>query len=360
MSDRGEAWVKVYDLASELSVGSHAVIAKLEAMGEPAYSASSSIKAPVADRVRAQFSDQPVKAREDMAGWRPLNTRGTGTPAEDEILYEDVPGHLSQPLLYWLESLFERAENHGTTIAYAERKAGRVAARVRLDLRSAPPENSLRDKVFEEWSGIRALMHLATTQGGASLLDIVDATLADGVDRLEAEELEQLLTDAGSAWHVAADGKALQRRVIPAVRDALEATSGTAASFHLSAAWTAAYGRHPDASLAYSRAIKAVESAYIPIVLPRDRLATLGKVIGELDQQQQRWQLSISAPGGGSQADTTALLAMLRLLWSGQTDRHGSSGPPVPVTSQAAEAGVHVALTLVHWFQSGAVSRIRT
>jgi hypothetical protein len=344
--DREKAWVKVSDLSRELGVGFAAMEAKLEAIGENPR--RSVIEEPVADRVRAQFSAQPVKAREDAAGWRPLSRRGAGAPGEDEILYEDVPPHLSQPLLYWLESLFERAENHRRTIAYAERKAGRVAARVRLDLRAVPPKNASKDAYRDEWSDIRALMHLARTQDSAVLLDVVDATLVDGVDRLEAEELEQLLTDAGSAWHVAADGKALQHRVSPTARQALEATSGTPASVHLSAAWTAAYGRHPDPSLAYSQAIKAVESASIPIVLPRDHLATLGKVIGELDQQPQRWQLAISAPGGGSQADITTLLAMLRLLWNGQTDRHGGSGAPVPVTAQAAEAGVHLALTLVH------------
>jgi hypothetical protein len=293
-----------------------------------------------------------------MAGWRPLSRRGAEVSGEDEILYEDVPPHLSQPLLYWLKSLFERAENHERTTAFAERKAGRVAARVRLDLRSVPPQDASRTRYPNEWSDTLALMHLARTRDGTVLLDIVDATLADSVDRLEAEDLERLLTDAGSAWHVAADGNALHRRVSSAARQAMEATSGTTAADHLNAAWAAAYGRHPDPSLAYSQAIKAVESASIPVVLPQDRLATLGKVIGELGQQPQRWQIAISAPGGGSQADITSLLAMLRLLWNGQTDRHGSSGTPVLVTHQAAEAGVHLALTLVHWFQSGAISRV--
>lgn len=358
MRDHDEEWVEVSDLAHELGVDFHTVLAKLEIMGEPARSFDSLVRARVADRVRTSFSDQPLRARRAMPEWRPLSKRAADMSGEEAILYEDVPAHLSQPLLYWLESLFERAESHGMAVAYAERKAGRVAARVRLDLRSVQPANATRDHYPRDWSDIRALMHLARTQGGTALLDITDATLVDGVDQLEAGELDQLLNDAGSAWHVAADGKALQRRVSPAARQALEATSGTAASVQLSAAWTAAYGRHPDPSLAYSQAIKAVESASIPIVLPRDRLATLGKVIGELDQQPQRWQLAISAPGGGSQADITTLLAMLRLLWNGQTDRHGSSGEPVPVTPQGAEAGVHLALALVHWFQSGTISRI--
>ena len=354
MSNRDKDFVDKFDLAYELGVDFFAVEAKLEAMGENP--SGSWIEAPVADRVRAQFSDQPVKARE-MAGWRPLSRRGADASGEDEILYEDVPAHLSQPLLYWLESLFERAENHRNTVAYAERKAGRVAARVRLDLRSVAPKMPEPRDRLRKWSDIQALIHLARTQDGTALLDVVDATLADGVDRLEAEELEQLLTDAGSAWHVAADGKALQRRVSPAARQALEATSGTTAAVHLSAAWTAAYGRHPNPSQAYGQAIKAVESACIPVVLPRDRLATLGKVIGELQQHSQRWQLAILAPEENHQADISTLLAMLRLLWGGQADRHGNSAPPVPASPPAAEAAVHLALTLVHWFQSGAISR---
>jgi hypothetical protein len=48
---------------------------------------------------------------------------------------------------------------------------------------------------------------------------------------------------------------------------------------------------------------------------------------------------------------------MLEALWVGQSDRHGGNLPPVPVTTEAAQAAVLMATTLVQWFQSGAVRR---
>jgi hypothetical protein len=65
------------------------------------------------------------------------------------------------------------------------------------------------------------------------------------------------------------------------------------------------------------------------------------------------WQLAMHS--SGAPADIGPLVAMLRLLWQGQTDRHGGSTPTIPVT---AEAAVHLAVTLVQRFQSGAIRRV--
>jgi hypothetical protein len=293
-----------------------------------------------------------------MAGWQPLSKRGTGSSHED-ALYEGVPAHLGQSLLYWLDSLFAREEgefHEDEDFVAVERRAGRIAARLRLDLRSVPDARA-RPRYSKTYrnrqSASVALVHLAGEADDTVLLDVIDATLADGVRKSDARELDRLLADGGSAWRVADDAAALERRVNPIATKALRRTTGTAAS-HLKAAWSAAYGRHPDPSRAYSQAIKAVETSYIPVVLPRDRLATLGKVIGELNQNAPRWQLAINAPGGAP-ADISTLLAMLRLLWQGQIDRHGGNGPAIAITAPAAEAAVHLAVTLVQWCESGAI-----
>jgi hypothetical protein len=47
------------------------------------------------------------------------------------------------------------------------------------------------------------------------------------------------------------------------------------------------------------------------------------------------------------------LVSMLEALWVGQSDRHGGNLPPIPVTTEAAQAAVLMATTLVQWFQSG-------
>jgi hypothetical protein len=102
---------------------------------------------------------------------------------------------------------------------------------------------------------------------------------------------------------------------------------------------------------------KAVEAAAIPVVSPANAKATLGTVIRDLENQQARWRLAVAAPSG---TDPIApLLGMLRLLWQGQTDRHGSGGPTVAPSAEAAAAAVHLAATLVQWFRAGVVSRSR-
>jgi hypothetical protein len=91
------------------------------------------------------------------------------------------------------------------------------------------------------------------------------------------------------------------------------------------------------------------------VVSPANTRATLGTVIRDLENQQQQWQLAIIVPTGT--ASITPLIGMLRLLWQGQTDRHGNPGPTIAPSSEAAVAAVHLAATLVQWFQAGMVGR---
>ncbi len=51
------------------------------------------------------------------------------------------------------------------------------------------------------------------------------------------------------------------------------------------------------------------------------------------------------------------IIAMLGLLYGGQHDRHGDSETPVSVSPEEAEAAFFLAVTLVHWFRSGAIVR---
>jgi hypothetical protein len=317
-----------------------------------------------------------------MTGWQPLSTRNVKRSPVADALHDGVPAHLAQPMLHWLNSIFDDDYGHRSyrDVSDMERWAHRIAARVRLDIQrfrlnehgniSGPVENPYRGnnpasqtilavaKRDVRRSRFSSLFGRRSSRNATRFLDIIDAALADGVKMEKAIELERLLADGGSAWRVADDNKGLQKRVDPTALEALQAISDTTAGIHLSAAWTAAYGRHPIPSRAYSEAIKAVEAACIPVVLPgaQGAKATLGKVIIALNNHQQDWQLAILS--SGAPADISPLLAMLRLLWQGQTDRHGGSTPTIPVTAQAAEAVVHLAVTLVQWFQSGAIQRV--
>ena len=59
--------VRIYEIAKDLGVDSKVVIAKLAELGEFVKGASSSIEAPVARKLRAEFPDAPAAAPEKPA-----------------------------------------------------------------------------------------------------------------------------------------------------------------------------------------------------------------------------------------------------------------------------------------------------
>ena len=78
-------------------------------------------------------------------------------------------------------------------------------------------------------------------------------------------------------------------------------------------------------------------------------------VRAELRDYPDRWKLSVENWAKASDVPTVA--AMLHLLESGQTDRHGGVNPTLEVTAKAAEMALHLAATLVHWFSSNHIYR---
>jgi hypothetical protein len=97
-------------------------------------------------------------------------------------------------------------------------------------------------------------------------------------------------------------------------------------------------------------------------------MPTLGKVISNMRSKPAKWRVVLTRPvrlSGGGQPPTDldpidVVIGQLDLLWKNQTDRHapGDPQPPVPITQSQAEASVHLALTLVHLFRSGAVAPV--
>jgi hypothetical protein len=297
------------------------------------------------------------------SGWRRLGER-LGTLGPDETLYEGVPDHLWSSLMGWLD---DRVRGDEPLLAEIE-----LRLRTSRPLRRSISINRellldaidltlwiLKQRFDEgiEWQkrikGVEALDR--RTLLGMGL------TSAAFRDQQAPTEVARLLELGGSVWRVSGDGGSLERRVDPTVAaaGAEAAPSESSAAHHLSAGWQAAYGRHADPSRAYSEAIKAVEAAAAPVVLPNDQLATLGKIIAVLRQAPRRWELVI--PGRERPtADISALVAMLELLWQGQTDRHGGVNPTRPIPQEAGPAAVHLGVTLVQWFQSGMVRRTTT
>lgn len=187
------------------------------------------------------------------------------------------------------------------------------------------------------------------------MLDLVEALLElYGWDMSRAESLDELLEVANSAYTVKKSWDGLEERVAPGVKDAvqgaLDATGGSAGD-HLTDAWNEAYGRQHDPVKSFSESIKAVESALAQHVSPQNGRQTLGTMIRDVSTKPEKWEFEI-ADGGVGGVET--VYHMMRMLWDGQTSRHGGVQPTRPETIEEARAAVHMAATLVQWGVSGA------
>lgn len=275
--------------------------------------------------------------------WQPLGRRDSGLPPELGW-YEGVPEWLVSPVQEWLFSHLFWED---------------VRLPVVTRLRFVPPG--------EFW-----YQHPQSVPADR-LLDWIDATLhviandaeyrARHSARKYAARIDAVLRDCPSVWKVSAEGDALERREDPTVTVAARqaakaaATAGRgAATAHLKAAWDQAYRLNPNPSGAYRAAILAVESAAIPVVVPKQAGATLGHVLGHLDRQGHLFVAAVGSKTGSAPA-LAAVTSMIRMLWEGHTDRHEGVNPATPISSDAAQMAVHLAATLVQWFSSGAVRR---
>jgi hypothetical protein len=283
----------------------------------------------------------------------PLSAR-IGARAVDPAFHEGVPDWLVRPLLDWLGW------------ALNKRTVYLVAARMRISLlASSDPPSMLRHVLGQRaglgfgdgrWDLLDAIDHLVQMDWDElKLPDIVNDEALPGSDKLSG--LERILAEGGSAYHVSIPHQRLERRVDETAADAVErsaAVSGDEAGRYLRHAWTATYGLHPDPTTAYREAVRAVEAAACPLVLPNDPKPTLGKAIAHLKQTSNNWALAIAGDGA---AGVAPLVAMLELLWTGQVSRHAGASTSRDQRQIEAEAAVALAATLVHWFAIGVVRR---
>lgn len=268
-----------------------------------------------------------------------------------------MPDHLEQPLREWIYK--------GLGAVGAQQVA------LRLEIQIRPDWTPRGDYAW--W--------LANAVDPGRLLDVIDAILGAGgpwpvPDPLSPPfgddpgpysmrlELEVMLAGGRSAYRVSDTGDGLTARVshasTKAFRSAMTSSSqapnvGSAAEL-LKIAWDALYALHSDAPKAYRHAIAAVEAAAHGIIQPKHSTATLGSMLGQLRSQPHQCTLAIPGPSGTG--DIAPLIGMLTLLWEGQTSRHGGQAPTRMETREEAEMAVLLAVTLVHWFTTGAVRRV--
>lgn len=176
-----------------------------------------------------------------------------------------------------------------------------------------------------------------------------------------AEKLDKALREGGSAWTVLKTGESweLVKRVEDAAKEAMQRALAEEdkASTYLRKAVVGAYGRDPDPSGAYHDAVRAVEAAAKETITPKDPKPSLGKMITAVRDAPRKWEAVLAARDAD---DIEVLLTMMKALWDSQFDRHGDDDKSTPahIDNEAAEAAVHLAVTLVQWFRAGTVRRI--
>ncbi|MCA2245000.1 hypothetical protein JF781_21835 [Mycobacterium sp. WUMAC-067] len=288
---------------------------------------------------------------DDKEQWAPLDI------GEDEIevftaLREDVPEHLYRSVWTWIFGRF-RSTSGGVSGLF---NVGLARECERVLKISIPDSGPHADGSF------RALQSVVDGQPPKVTWRLVDFLLSKNYYSVgSAKSFDTMLVEAGSAWTVGerAGKVGLVRRLPEGVQVAAERILqlGTAGK-RLVRAWEAAFGVNPDPSKAYWFAVKAVEDASAPVVIPNDSGPTLGKVISRMEQGGQ---FNLPHLREDSRAAThDVLLGMMRMLWVGQYDRHGGlpqSPLPDDVTQEEAESAVILAVSLVGWFESGHVQQ---
>lgn len=294
--------------------------------------------------------------------WRPLSRRRSAEDAEAyDALHDGIPTWLKASVWNWIDGVIVATCN--TDDRNSQLLAGYDTNEERRRNLLLYVERELR--LTLSWrrgsDGMNDLLQQAVENPTVGL-DVIDLLL-DLLSRSDlaahhelADQLEGLLYQGGSKWCVSATRNSLEERVATEAADraAQLMTSGTRAGHHLREAWHSVYGRNPNPSHTYREAIRAVEVAAIPVVSPKNTKATLGTVIGDMKAAPHRWTVALNPAKGDPVMHT---IGMMELLWTAQVDRHGTADESVPlsVSRDEAEAAVHLALTLTHWFQTGIV-----
>lgn len=282
----------------------------------------------------------------------PPSARLGGQPG-DLVLHEGVPDWLLPPLLDWLEHHLARFFVQRIALHLRISLGGRddpQALREALEQRAASPQ--------ERWLLLDAVELLLRMNWYDMIIPSEMAGNAPVRGSEPVAVLGHILETGGSAYHVSVERRRLERRVgehtESLVTKAADTASGQTAD-HLRRAWEHIFGLHSDPTTAYREAVRAVEAAACPIVLPKAGKPTLGTVIAHLKQASDKWEVQIPGHAAGTQDGVAALVAMLELLWTGQVSRHAGSPTSRDQLPIEAEAALPLAATLVHWFAIGAV-----
>ena len=193
-------------------------------------------------------------------------------------------------------------------------------------------------------------------------LDVIDWLLGHGCG--DAQSLEHILKSAGHVLRVSPDGSRLVERIEPTLWDEYEQVTqlDDQASQYMQEAWALAFGRDPNLSDAWGKAIKAIETLLKPIVSPKNNKATNGSMTSELRQSPDKWKCKLPdrdykangeinvKPGIEVFIDALATIGY-------QPDRHGSDQPQ-DVDEATARSVLFLATPVVGWLRDGTLRTI--
>lgn len=284
--------------------------------------------------------------------WRPRRLRDSdeGTYA---VLVDGIPSWLENSLWRWA---MDRAAQGGPALVYQAERLLRI---------QLPAQTTSQSPFAGYWTGasederldlLDFFLNFLLNRGLQARKDYDEDKMVDAVRT--AERLDEILVEGGSLWTVTFDPDwRLIRRVTEAAQDQLaqaREASGDAGK-RVAAAWSNCYRQHPDYDAAYRDAVLAVEAVVLPVTSPKDATATLGKALAHIRDTRDAWSIGGLEAEGAASVDT--LLALLATLWRNQQRHARNDGTIHDVSRDEAESAVSLAVTVVHLFSSGLVTR---
>lgn len=292
-------------------------------------------------------------------GWVPFYARATEPGASDfERLFPGVPSWMRESLWSWLaeqlsESVYNARRGYEVPDPVKLREIERIC---RVDTQWKGSGVSVSDRA----KGLEAL-RVVLYSDETVFLTAVDFRLSQSSTDA-AKELEQILQDSSSKWHVGQVGSraGLVERADETVQQAADELMGKGERHGklLAEAWQHAFSMQRNPSSAYRCAVRAVELAAAPVLTPKDPRPSLGKMINVFRDGMSKWRFAFTVDSAVDPKNV--LLQMMQLLWTNDYARHVNVDPNVPlnVSQEEAESAVVLALTLVNWFASGTVAQV--
>ena len=284
--------------------------------------------------------------------WTPLSVRRN--QRDDFGPIDGVPTFMRRSINKWINNTIEWVAHDGQLPLVTQ-----IALELRIDELSDNIDNFYADD---------AVIACIQRSGPWDMydeslaLDVMDWLLGHGCGH--AQSLEHILKSAGHVLRVSPDGNRLVERIDPALWDEYEQVTqlDDQASQYMQEAWTLAFGREPNLSDAWGKAIKAIETLLKPIVSPSDVRATLGKMISALRQYPDKWECKLPDREYKSNGETNVkpgievfIDALATIGY--QPDRHGSDQPQ-DVDEATARSVLFLATTVVGWLRDGTLRTI--